>query len=627
VSRIKQFALKVGWFAVIALSMPGVAGAAGVNQYIGFGDSDLDSGYFRYNLINYDGLDSLIAAAVAAGDTGACVANGVMNSTILAGKFGLTAAPVGDPGGGTNYANSGSTTAINAQLYPGNVSTIQQIQNYLASVSGTANPNALYVIQSGLNDLSYSGPTPLQTYLSNSASALASEVVVLQAAGARTIMVTNSYNSAILAGLGGDIDPGNAAAYATSVAYFSLRWADLQAAGVSFIPADLDSVFRYVVHNPTLFGFTASSVLTVNAPANNNPYPYNIALFAFPLTSAQQQSFLFVDDLGHMTTAGQTIEADYEYSLLTAPSEISLVVENAVQSNLTRAVTVQGQIDLSRQSRGPRGINVWASTGAGWQSIDNASGFPNDPGALFGGTVGMDYQTQSGVILGAAFSADGQMQNFSTGGRFDQTDEAPSLYAAYKTGPVWGDVVATYDPFQDKIDRQVPLGIFTDDNNANTGGYSLALALRGGGDFKLGQITTGPVAGVVLQQVHLDGFTETGTSGVTALSFDSQIRDSFVSQIGWRVLVDIGSWQPFVEVKWNHEWADRNNTVTASLVSVAAPSYTMDAAPVAFNWATTSVGTSFKLNSRVTLRGAFLATFLNPQVRSYGGELGLNVSF
>ena len=187
--------------------------------------------------------------------------------------------------------------------------------------------------------------------------------------------------------------------------------------------------------------------------------------------------------------------------------------------------------------------------------------------------------------------------------------------------------MATYDPFQDKIVRKVPLGIFTDVDKANTAGYSLALALQGGSDFKLGQITTGPVAGVVLQKVHLDGFTETGGSGATALSFAGQTRDSYVSQLGWRVSVDIGNWQPFVEAEWNHDWADRNNTVTASLLSVAAPSYTMDAAPVASNWATASLGTSYKLNSRVTLRGAFLATFLNPQVRSYGGELGLNISF
>ena len=581
--KMKQFALKAALFMVITLSTSGTSGAAGFNQYIGFGDSTLDSGYWRYNSTGNSTSDGYTAAAVASGDSGAYNANGVENSIILAGKFGLSAAPVGAPGGGTNYANGASLTATNVYPYTNSVSAIQQIQNYLFSVSGTANPNALYVIKSGDNDLNYSGVSP--TYLSNSASALATEVAALQAAGVR------------------------------------------------FIPADIDSLFKYVVHNPTLFGFTAFSVVHTNSPAYNNPLTsppnldsHNSALWAYPLTPTQQQTYLFVDYV-HLTTAGQTIEADYEYSLLAAPSQISLVVESAVQSGLARADTIQRQIDISGQSHGLSDPNVWASAGVGWQSIKNAQGFPNVSGTPFGGAVGVDYRTQCGVILGVAFTGGSQRQNFSTGGYFDQVDEAPSLYAAYKVGSVWGEAVATYDSFQDKIARQVPLGIFTDDNSANTSGYSLALALRGGDDFKLGQVTTGPVVGVVLQQVHLDGFTETGGSGATALSFAGQTRDSYVSQLGWRVLTDIGKWQPFVEAKWNHDWANKDNTVTASLTSVTAPSYTMDAAPVASNWATTSLGTSYKLNSRATLRGVFLATFLNPQVESYGGELGLNISF
>ena len=57
--------------------------------------------------------------------------------------------------------------------------------------------------------------------------------------------------------------------------------------------------------------------------------------------------------------------------------------------------------------------------------------------------------------------------------------------------------------------------------------------------------------------------------------------------------------------------------VTASLTSVAAPSYTMDAVPVASDWATASLGTSYKLNSRVMLRGSLFDDV--PQ--SAGGKL------
>jgi len=258
---------------------------------------------------------------IANGATGGWAGNGVMNTTILAGKFGLSAAPIG--GGGTNYAVGGATTIPNnAPVLPANANTttIQQIENYLSSVNGVANSKALYVIKSGDNDATYytnqgaAFRDAHPNYLSDGAAALAAEVARLQAAGAHTIVVRNSYDSALFAGLGGSISSGNAAAYARTLALGTSEWSSLTAAGVHFIPADNDSLFRYVAQNPTLFGFTASSVLAANAPASG--YTALLAL----LTPAQQQTFLFIDGV-HLTTAGQTIEADYTYSLLTAPSQ------------------------------------------------------------------------------------------------------------------------------------------------------------------------------------------------------------------------------------------------------------------------------------------------------------------
>ncbi len=226
-----------------------------------------------------------------------------------------------------------------------------------------------------------------------------------------------------------------------------------------------------------------------------------------------------------------------------------------MQGGLARATTIQQQIDLSAQHRGPNGINIWTSAGAGALTLKGAPDFPNASGPPFGGTVGADYQLPGGVIVGAALSAGGLTQRFSTGGNFSQVGEAMSLYAAYRSGPVWGNAVASYGLLQNHIARQVPLGMFTDRNSADTDGQSLALALRGGGDLTFGQVTTGPVAGIVMQQVRLNGFTEAGTSGVTALSFGGQTRNSLVSQLGWRGSVDLGNWQPFAEADWNHEWA------------------------------------------------------------------------
>ncbi len=628
--KIKRLARIV---AFIALNLPLPAFAAGFNQYFGFGDSTLDSGYFRYTTTGTAPLDSLIATQVAGGANGGFAGNGTMDSTILAGKFGLTADPASAPGGGTNYANGGSYTAVNALPTSGNVSLVQQIQNYLASTNGVANPNAIYVTSSGNNDLIFvtnQGSVWRDAhpdYLSQQASAFAAAVASLQSAGARNILVPNFFAYAVLADYGGGISGANVDTYGRSTSYSADIWGDLSAAHVRYVPADLDSVFKFVVKNPVLFGFTSSSVLAANAPVYSAPSPYNTALLAI-LTPEQQRDYLFIDGK-HLTTAGQTIEADYEYSLLAAPSQISLLAESVIQGGWNRAATIQGQIEASQKQRGPHGVNLWTAAGAYSSRNTNAPGFPNDSGAPYGGSVGIDFQTTEGVILGAAFSTGSQRQEFSTGGFFDQTDEAPSLYAAYAGETYWSDAVLTYDFFQDQVSRPVPLGIYTDQNHADASGESLSLALRGGTNMNLSdRIITGPVVGLHLQQAYVNGFTETGASGVTALSFAGQTRNSLVSQIGWRALLDLGGFQPFAEMSWNHELASRNRSITTTLTSSGiAPSYTMDAAPVAADWAVATLGAYYKLSPQAMLRGSTSTMFCNPRTITTGGELGLNVAF
>jgi outer membrane lipase/esterase len=610
--------------------MPGAARAAGFNQFLIFGDSTLDTGYFRYS--PYSGnstFDADLPIAISQGATGGFAGNGVMNTVILADKFGLTAIPVNAPGGGTNYANGGATTIPNTSPdYPNNITTMRQIQNYLTSVHGVANPRALYLIKTGDNDATFYTNKGAQFiadnpgYLNEVASAMAISVASLQAAGARTIVVRNSYDSAVFASQGGDIiTPSNIQQYERSFSLGANEWAELTKRGVHFVPVDNDSLFRFVAHNPTLFGFTPYNVLSSSAPF----FMQKSAALCI-LSPWQQQNYLFIDGV-HLTTAGQTIEADYTYSLLTAPSQISLLAESAVQNGWAHAATIQGQLDPVGQHCQPCGRNVWTSMGTYSLNVRNAPGLPSDSGTPFGGTVGIDYQTENGLIAGAAFTTGSQVPGFSNGGHFSQVDEAPSLYLGYVGGPLWGNAVVSYDLFQYDIARPVPLGIFTDQNYATTTGKSLVFALRGGRDFTMGQFICGPVAGLVLQQAQVNGFTENGITGITALSFDNQTRDSLVTQLGWRVYMDRGRLRPFAEMNWNHECAGGDRTVTTSLTTYGAPPYTMDAVPVYSDWATTSLGAYYELNSRVMLRGAASAMYINPQMITCGGEFGLNFCF
>ena len=82
-----------------------VCSADTFNQFIVFGDSTVDSGWWDVAVPSHNGTgnptkDALISSALANGSNGAPVGAGqLMNSQILASDFGLTANPANQPGG------------------------------------------------------------------------------------------------------------------------------------------------------------------------------------------------------------------------------------------------------------------------------------------------------------------------------------------------------------------------------------------------------------------------------------------------------------------------------------------------------------------------------------------------
>ena len=188
---VKQLVPIAAFVTFIVLGTAGTAGAAGFDQLVVFGDSTLDSGYFAYTTSGSDSFNTQMQAALAKGLTGGWAGDGTMNTIMLANKFGLSLAPSNAPGGGTNYANGGATTVYNPlSALPDNICTLYQIDNYLSSVHNVANPNALYLIKTGDNDVTYYFFTADQAfrdanpnYLRDGALALADRVASLQAAG------------------------------------------------------------------------------------------------------------------------------------------------------------------------------------------------------------------------------------------------------------------------------------------------------------------------------------------------------------------------------------------------------------------------------------------------------------
>lgn len=664
------------------------AEAQSFNQFVAFGDSTIDSGwwqsYFATNTTNGNSSESTrIKNAIANGTNGAPVgANNLSNSQILSSLFGLTAIPA-NQAGGTNYAISGAidaataangnvgnlnnSTVVNAtNTNTGLPSTVQQITNYLNANGGRANSNALYLISSGGNDTTFANDAfgtaaQRQAYVTAQAQALAAAITSLQTAGAQYIVVhaVGTSPSSALNGL-----------------QTQVLWSQLAANGVRFIPSDVPAVVAAAQYNPTLFGFTASTVspgtyngsvgsachAQTGASSTTSGWAQWCANTTTPssnyayLTSANaEQTYLYADNQ-HLSAAGQLMEADYDYSLITAPGEMSYLAEAPLKTRTALTQTIFQQISISERQRGVGTFNAWVSGDISSLTMGNSyPGFPTDPGTPGMVTVGADYLWLPSWLVGGAVSVGTTTQSFSLGGNFRQNEYALSAYAAYVGHPLWFDMIASYGGIHYDTDRIVPIGIATVANTGSTNGENASFAAEIGYNFTSvfggtppaspmpmkalpraadgWSVTHGPVGGILLQKIDVNGFTETdpftgdATGGLTALSFGGQTRDSAVTELGYQVSAAIGRWQPFAKLVWNHELVSSNRVVNAWLTTIAAPGFSMPAVILGSDWGTATLGTSVALRPGITAYASFNSEFGQSEATVYGGQIGLNFAF
>jgi VCBS repeat-containing protein len=347
----------------VTIAGSGAPVAASYNQFLGFGDSNIDSGYFFNTPIsNNSTTQGQYRDAVAAGGGLPTSLGGVMNSTLLAEDFGLNADsynPNTHTSGsalGTNYAASGATVtgSLSGSLAP---SITSQITTYLSSTGGVANPDALYLISGGGNDEKIAENLPGQqgeNFMISEANALANALIELHTDGAQYIIIDNDSGAGTLGAI-----------------FNATLDSALGAAGVPFIDSNVKSLTQSIEADASAYG-----LLNVNAPpvgTSSNPYnpdnggadldPNNgefakaWALYATALVSPNAgETDLFADD-EHLSAAGQQIEANYNYNLVQTDTPLvgeTLTADPAVVNGAGSDFTYQWQ------SLGP-GQTIWSN--------------------------------------------------------------------------------------------------------------------------------------------------------------------------------------------------------------------------------------------------------------------------
>lgn len=608
-NRVRIAALATCLTAVAAVPVA----AADYSSTIFFGDSLTDSGAFQ-SLLPVGGKFTTNPGPVWA--------------ETVAGTLGTSATTAAR--GGTDYAVGGArvNTSVGfpatgpTALAP---SVATQISGYLASSGGRADPNALYTVWGGANDIftALNNPATAQATVTQAAGDLVTQVARLRAAGARTILVPTVPD--IGSTPFGRAQGSAAAAQITQLVsgYNQLVTLGLANAGVSVIPIDTYSLLRAAVADPAAFGFTN---VTGTACTTSSSLLCTSGTLATPNAA---QTYLFADGV-HPTTAGHRAVSDFVLNALTAPGNVAQLAESPIHTRDRLTSTILAQAATSLWSRKPGTTGAWISGGVGRLTSDRTG----DPGA--GGqtevrgtplsvSVGIDKRFTETLLLGVAGTASHYRGSFSTGGDYKQREYVLSGYGVYRMGGAFVNGVGSIGFADYDLRRGVSINGTDHSTSGSTEGINASIGAEGGYEFMTGGLTHGPVLGLRYQHVEVEGFSE--DNSLFGFTYRSQTRNSLVGSIGYQAAYDFGSVLPYAKVTLNREFKDDQRTITVESRSISTLAYDVAVAKPDRSYVDLTAGASFKLAESVTGTLGLNARLGEENRRDYGGFVGVSVGF
>jgi len=283
-------------FVLFSFMLPQKASAGNFSQLYVFGDSVSDSG----NVFNATG--GMIPASPP--NFNGRYSNGPNWVDYLGNELGLQPTLVTNlnttiPTQGINFAFGGSGSGLGNVVapdapLPGILGQVNLFTQSLMANNQTADPNALYAVWTGGNDLLFTDPTDSTTPVNNINQALNTLVAV----GVRNLLVLNLPDLAQVPRVRtGNIDP---AIYTQSTIEYN---AGLEATinvlsqnpNLNVIPVDAKGLFNRFVTTPSEFGFANATDFCLDISTNNI------------ICQGDSNTFVFWDELHPSTTTHRLI--------------------------------------------------------------------------------------------------------------------------------------------------------------------------------------------------------------------------------------------------------------------------------------------------------------------------------
>lgn len=446
----------------------------------------------------------------------------------LLGNAMLPAATISAKRGNLDFAFGGATAG------PGSPVPNLQAQIGMYQLQGLpATSTDLFTVLAGANDMiavlsaptTPANPQALDVAGVNAGNAVATNVGLLVAAGAKNIVVAGLPNLGATPRSLASGGPGGAGAtfgLRASSAFNVQLQSRLQALAsaspdVNFTYVDLQGILDRVVQDYRILGY-------------NNVSSYYLAPAAAGGGQGDPNGYVFFDDI-HPTAKTHALlaaivleELNPEPVLGWAATEGStaLALESLAQSAIQTRLL---QIAKSQRTTGRADAYVAFNYGDGERAVD---GFR--PGFDYTGqvvTAGVDLHLSDGVFVGGAVNL-GRMNSKVSGGRgnFTMEDAGARLYALWRGGPVSLGLDADYGMLDTKgIHRTTAFGGFQ--TNGKNSGTHWGVGATAMWNIELG---TGwalrPLAGLRTERVKLEAYTEKDVPAVAMDFADQEARTS-----------------------------------------------------------------------------------------------------
>ncbi|MBW8366925.1 MAG: autotransporter domain-containing protein, partial [Arenimonas sp.] len=548
-----------------------------------------------------------------------------------AAAFGLPSGP--SLLGGPNYAWGGScANATGLCLNPvPNIPT--QVTQYLTPNGGRADPNALYSIWGGANDIFAAltlDPANAQARTVAAATAYVQQIGRLQAAGARYIVVYNLPNLGATPQFGSTASAGSVSQI--TVVYNSALSTGLGSLGEGLISINTFGLISEITSNPGLYGFT--NVTGQACGAGSSSVACGPAGSGLPFTypTGANNTFLFADGV-HPTGAAHAILANVVLSTIAAPVQVSYAGEGGVQvaENHSRAVNdeLMSDFQLNLETGSVRG---YATAQYGQQDFDDNAGTN-----ILGGeadvltlTLGANHRIADNAYWGVALSL-GNHDNDIASANLDSRAVLASIGGAlrfgsggYAHGSISGGSTSV------DIERYIEMGPTTRTEEGSTNARQL------GAEFGLGWlfgssegIQHGPFASAHWMNQQIGNFAE-GSGSATSMNFADFDRDSFITRAGYQLMGNMGSdgnsIRPFARVAWNEE--DKDGQIQVNAGSNTMPGrFTLGGFTPSKDWMTAELGVNFEMGDNITAFAAYTGRFSDDQQGRDGLSLGMRVAF